>query len=381
MTPRTLTPLIAAIIVATAFAGCADQGGPAKDANTDSATSYKDMGFDGTTWPDLHGAKVTILDHGAFDYAFGPAKAAFENLTNGTVEHIAADDAGSALQRAMREKGRPSFDVIYGIDNVLMKKAIDEGVFEPYKPTLADRVPSQYAFVPDWHATPVDHGYIGVNVDPRANLSITTLDDVRAHADSFVTEDPRTSTPGLGFLVSTVATYGEDGDYTWKNYWMDLFDGGVLVTAGWTEAYVQHFTGGYGRWEEGFAGERAIVTSYTTSPAYELFYESDVENLNVLAPKATFHQIQTMGIAKGTKNLAAAQAWIEFTLTDAFQGLAAEYNAIYPVVDGVDVSGVYGGKDPAPGSFEDAGYTYAQLGSNVERWITEWVDLYERHRS
>ncbi len=370
---------LAAIVVAAALAGCAETSMPAK--TNDAARSYASLGFDGTTWPDLHGAKVIILDHGAFDYAFGPAKAAFENLTNGTVEHIAEADAGSALQRAIREKGRPSFDVIYGIDNILMSRAIAEGIFEVYEPELKGRIQSQYRFLPGWQATPVDHGYIAVNVDPRAGLAITTLDDVREHADKFVTQDPRTSTPGLGFLVATVATYGEDDAYDYIDYWNDLFAKGVLVTAGWTEAYVQHFTGGYGRYEDGFTGERPIVTSYTTSPAYELYYGSDVTNVNVLAPNATFHQIQTMGIAAGTTNRAAAQAWIEFTLTDAFQKIAAEYNAIYPVVASVDTSPVYGGNDPAPGTFVDTGFTHAELGANVERWIRAWVDAYERSRS
>ncbi len=347
-------------------------------------TTYAEMGFDGEFWPDLHGAKVVVLDHGAFDYAFGPAKEAFEALTNGTVEHVAAQDAGDALNRAIREKARPSFDVVYGVDNALLWKAVQEGAFQPYKPLLADRINASYVFFDvegPWHATPVDHGYIAVNVDPRANLTVADLYDLRAHAGEFVTEDPRTSTPGLGFLLATIATFPErPGLYDWKDYWADLLEGGARVTADWTTAYTQHFTGGYGRYEEGFAGVRPIVTSYTTSPAYEVFYGSELLNQNLLADGSTFHQIQTMGIAANTRNLAAAQAWVEFTLTDAFQDLAAEYNAIYPVVDGRDVSTVYGGLDPAPGTFAPADFTYEELGQNLEGWIEEWVAVYEAAR-
>lgn len=371
-------PALAALLLAAlALAGCtgAPQGlglGP----------SYASLGFDGTTWPDLHGAKVRVLAYDAFAYAFGDAEARFENLTNGTVELLTAPDAGGVLERAVREKGDPSFDVLYGIDNVLHAKAVREGVFQPYRPLLAAGIEPAYLFTTGGLTTPVNHGYIGVNVDPRANLTVRTLDDLKAHAGKFVTEDPRTSTPGLGFLLATIATYGEAGPgHDYLDYWGELFRGGVLVTPTWTEAYAARFTGGYGQFEEGAKVDKPLVTSYTTSPAYEVFYGGEVLNHNLLAPKATFHQIQTMGIAKGAENLAAAQAWMEFALTPDFQELAAAKEAIYPVVEGVGVEAVFQGLDPAPGTFEDTGFSAAHLGANVERWLREWTDAYERARA
>lgn len=321
---------------------------------------------------------LTILDHGAFG-AFDDAKARFEELTGAKVEHIEADDSGSALNRAAREKGDPSFDVIYGIDNVLWTKAVEEGVFHAYEPALATRIDPAYVFFEGtWWATPVDHGYIGVNWDPvKLGANITSLDDVKAHAGQFVTQDPRTSTPGLGFLLATIATYGETG---WKDYWTDLFEGGVLVTSGWTEAYEQHFSAGYGA-DYGGAADKAIVTSYTESPAYEAFFGRPADALArpLVAPQSTFHQIQTMGIAKGTKELLAAQAWIEFTLTEDFQKLAAPGNAVYPVVSTVSTDDTYGDVDPAPGSFEPAQLDPATIGANLERWLREWTALCEAH--
>lgn len=365
------------VLVILLLAGCASDPPPATNADTQART-YRGMGFDGETWPRLDGITLTILDHGAFG-AFEDAKKRFENLTGATVEHVEADDSGSALNRAVREKGDPSFDVIYAVDNILWTKAVEEGVFEPYEPLLAARIDPAYLFFNGtWHATPVDHGYIAVNVDEaRLNTSVATLADLRAHAGSFVTEDPRTSTPGLGFLLATIATYGEDG---WRSYWVDLFVGGLLVTSGWTEAYEQHFSGGYGV-DYGGLGDKAIVTSYTTSPAYERFFGRSEDALAsvITAPNATFHQIETMGIAKGTPDLAAAQAWIEFSLSDEFQSLAAPGNAVYPVVRGASVNETFGGVDPAPGTFEPAHLDASTIGANLERWLREWTDLCEEH--
>lgn len=367
---RLTLPLTA--MAALLLAGCsmpAPAGG--------ESPSYREMGFDGTTWPRLDGVTLTILDHGAFG-AFDEAARLFENKTGAKVVHVEADDSGSALRRAALEKGDPTFDVLYGVDNILWTKALAEGVFTPYEPLLADRIDPAYRFADTWHATPVDHGYIGVNVDEaKLGANVTTLDDLRAHADQFVTPDPRTSTPGLGFLLATIATYGEEG---WEAYWTDLFEGGVLVTSGWTEAYEQHFSAGYGV-DYGGLGDKAIVTSYTSSPAYEASFGRPTEALAtpLVAPNSTFHQVETMGIANGTRNLAAAQAWIEFALTDELQSLMAPGNAVYPVVKGIETDATYGAHDPEPGTFAPAALDAQTLGANLERWLGEWTELCERN--
>jgi thiamine transport system substrate-binding protein len=374
MAPRAV---LALALLTAALAGCTGAPQPASLPGE----GYQAMGFDGTTWPDLQGAKVTVLGYGAAAYVFGELEGPFRNLTNGTLELVTADDGGDVLQRAIREKGNPTFDVLYGIDNVLLGKALKEGVFEPYCPLLKHRIQPGLRFVPDCAATPVNHGYIAVNVDASSGLQVRTLDDVKANARTFVTQDPRTSTPGLGFLISTVATYGEDDAYDYQDYWRDLLQGGAMVTSGWTEAYAGQFTGGYGKWEEGFAGTKALVTSYTTSPAYEVYYGAEQLNGVVLAPNSTFHQVQTVGIAKGARNLAAAQAFVEFALTEHFQGKAASHEAIYPAAMGVGVAEVFGGKDPAPGTFQPAPTTFRDLDAKVEGWIRGWTDVYERARA
>lgn len=366
------------LALALLLAGCASPERPPTSTPEERASSYPAMGFDGATWPRLDGQTVTILDHGAFG-AFEEAAKRFENKTGAKVVHVEADDSGSALNLAAREKGDPTFDVVYAIDNVLWTKALAEGIFEPYTPLLSRDIDPAYVFFDatgPWPATPVDHGYVAVNVDAaKLGAKLTSLDELPARAAQFATPDPRTSTPGLGFLLATIATYGEPG---WQGYWRALLANGTLVTSGWTEAYEQHFSGGYGVGYGGL-GDRAIVTSYTSSPAYEAYFGRAPEDLSALitAPNATFHQIQTMGIAKGAKNLAAAQAWIEFTLTPEFQELSAPGNAVYPVVKGVPVEATYGGHDPAPGTFEPAPFTAEEIGANLERWLREWTDLCE----
>lgn len=380
--------LVASLLtLAAALPGCL--GPPAEPAH--GADSYRARGFDGTTWPRLDGETVTVLAYESFAAAFGDLAEAFHNLTGANAVLVTEADSGRVLERAVREKGDPTFDVVYGVDNVLFGKAERAGLFDAYEPVLASRVDPALAFAPGWTATPVTHGYVAVNVDPRAGLAIEDLDDVREHAGAFVTEDPRASTPGLGFLLATIATYGDsaagiagvdgDAEYEWNDYWTDLLEAGALVAPDWTAAYVGRFSGGYGQFEDGARTDKALVTSYSTSPAYEAFYGYETLNDVVLAPKSTFHQVQVMGVAAGADHAVAAQAFIEFALTDAFQGAVAEGEAVYPVARGVSTDDVYAGKDPAPGSFADSGLTYVEIDANVERWLREWTDLYERSRA
>lgn len=383
--------LLAAILLGVVTAGCNAPAIPDDDVGRDE--SYQDLGYAGSdptgrdpgAWPDLAGRTLRIVDHGAFA-AFGTAAGLFANLTGAKVEHIEADGAGGALNRILLEGGSPSADVIYGLDNLLLARADEAGVLQPYTPLLADRVPAHLVFFGAsgaWPATPVDHGYIGVNWDPRhdalGGANLTSLDDVRDHAGQFVTNDPNLDTPGLGFLLATIATYGEDG---WQAYWEDLFEGGVLVTTDWAGAYEQHFSAGYGADPAfGGLGDKPIVVSYTESPAYEAFYGRPAYTLAkpLLAPESTFRQVQTMAILKGASDRAVAEAWIEFTLTDAFQELAAPSNGVYPVVASVDTNATYGDIDPEPGTFTTAQVSYRDIGANLERWLSEWRQLCERH--
>jgi len=81
-----------------------------------------------------------------------------------------------------------------------------------------------------------------------------------------VVQSPETSSPGLAFLLATIATFGEEGDYPWQSFWLDLVAKDVLVTAGWEDAYYGSFSGGSG------GGDRPIVVSYASSPPAEVIF-------------------------------------------------------------------------------------------------------------
>jgi thiamine transport system substrate-binding protein len=133
--------------------------------------------------------------------------------------------------------------------------------------------------------------------------------------ESLVVENPATSSPGLAFLISTIAYFGEDDDYDYLDFWADMKANGVLVKDGWSDAYYTDFTM--------YGGDRPLVVSYATSPAAEfLFSEEPVESPptgNILIDNATFTQIEGIGILKGTNSKTLAKKFIDFALGTRFQ--------------------------------------------------------------
>ncbi len=393
---------VALVLVAvTALAGCSGTF----TTRQDPVKSYVEEGFagdvvgeDAEKWPDFNGTTITILDNGAFSYGCPPAAEQFEKLTGVKVTCENGGDAGTAIGKLKADAGSGTYDVLYGADNAMLWKA--EPYLVPYTPVNGVRVPQSALFWGDapgklWPATPVDQGYVGINWDTSAydppgeagassSPLATPIDDlfaVRDNAHQFVTQCPSQSSPGLAFMLITISRFGEERNvgYDWHEYWTALYANGVLVTKDWSTAYEGHFSRGYGV-AYGGAADRAIVNSYTESPAYEVFADSfpaGTQAQVLLEPKSTFHQIQTMGIVKGTKHLAAAQAFLEYALTDHFQNLAAPADAVYPIVNGIDVRSTYGGLDPTPGSFTtaNADLPYERIVNNLDRWYAEWSEL------
>lgn len=397
--------LAAAVLLVITLAGCTNPfANPPTPGNYSELAGYArdTTGRNATAWPDLADAKITLLDQGAFG-GFDDAAAQFKTLTGITVKKENGHDTLDALKTLQRAKHSGKYDVVYGIDNMVYYVAARGGDLTAYKPHLADRIDPKFLFFGNvgndtWYATPVDHGYIGINVDTNAtglNETVDTLARVQRWADKVVTEDPAVSSPGLGFLLVTVDKYGENPTYStalydWKAYWTDLFkgpdrnldkksDGCILVAKDWTEAYTQHFSAA-GSWvDEGALRDKPIVVSYTESPAYEVSGGMLASNVAkpIFANGTTYHQIQTSAIANGTKNLMAAQAWVEFTLTDEFQKLAAPKDGVYPVVASVSVNGTYKGLDPAPGSFRSVEMPAKYVADNLDRWQKAWRALYQ----
>jgi len=265
------------------------------------------------------GNEVVLMTHDSFSVSKGVA-AAFEKETGATLRILKAGDAGAALNQAILSKKNPMADVFFGVDNTFLSRAIREDLFAAYDSPLLARIPEALQLDRQNRLLPVDFGDVCLNYD-RAWFSRRNTPPPESLADLAqspyagltVVQNPATSSPGLAFLLATVAAFGENG---YQEYWRQLQQNNVLVTDGWKEAYWGHFTAAS-------SGNRPIVVSYATSPPAEVHFSekklAEAPTAAVTAPGTCFRQIEFVGILAGTQNRLLAEKLIDFMLSKQFQ--------------------------------------------------------------
>ncbi|HEX7133412.1 MAG TPA: thiamine ABC transporter substrate-binding protein, partial [Iamia sp.] len=195
-----------------------------------------------------------------------------------------------------------------------------------------------------------------------------TLDDLTdpAFADAFVTENPETSSPGLAFLLATIAEYGPDG---WQDYWTDLRDNGVEVVAGWEEAY-------NGSFEAGAEGaDRSIVTSYASSPVADVVYSDpprDEPAIGVVAD-ACFRQVELAGVLRGTDEPEAAARLVDFLLSPTFQEDIPLNMFVTPVNETAELPPEYTAHSTEIA--EPLTLTPAEIEAGRDTWTERWTEI------
>ena len=322
------------------------------------------------------GQTLTLVTHDSFAIS-DAVIAAFEAQTGATVQILEAGDAGAALNKSILAKGAPLGDVQFGVDNTFLSRALAEDIFEPYAPAKLEQIPDELKLDPEQRLIPIDYGYVNINYDKAAlaELGLEAPTDLRELTEpqwrgQFVVENPATSSPGLAFLLATINYFGDEGDYTWRDFWRDLRNNDVVVTSGWEEAY-------YGEFSGGGDGTRPLVVSYATSPAAAVIFSEtpldDAPTGNVLPPGGTFRQIEFAGILHGTQNRELAEAWMDFMLSETFQNDIAGHMFVYPVLPGATTPPEFAEYADVPE--QPADLDPQTIAANRDNWIETWTDI------
>jgi thiamine transport system substrate-binding protein len=305
--------------------------------------------------------------------------AQFEDAHNVTVQFLQAGDAGTMLNQAILSRDNPQADVLYGVDNTFLSRALETGIFTPYQAENLDHIPQAMHLDPEYRAIPVTYGDVCLNYDKayveENDMPIPeSLRDLTqpVYEGLLVVENPASSSPGLAFLIATIGVFDEAGDCTYLDFWQDLRDNDVLVVDGWDTAYYTEFSGGaYGE------GVRPLVVSYATSPAAEVYFSegalSEPPTGAVTAPNTCFRQIEFAGILKGTQQQALAEAFIEFLLSDTFQNDIPLQMWVFPASSSAELPQVF--KDFALEAEDPVEVPYAAIEQNREQWIEAWTDV------
>ena len=320
---RSAIAATAVLISATAVAGCGSD-------NHDPAASDH---------------KVVLVTHDSFDL---PKKllASFEKRTGIDVVPTSSGDAGELASKLQLTKDDPLGDAAYGVDTTFQAAVSDAGVV-------------------DGDLTPIDTGYVCVNVDDawfsaHHQAPPTGLDDLvkPAYKDLFVAPGATTSSPGMSFLLATIGTYG-DG---WQTYWKQLMANGAKVDGGWTQAFDKDYSAS--------GGDRPIVVSYNTDPSYGVKHGHPTTHALL---NTCFEDTEYAGVLDGAKNPTDARKVVDWLTSAEVQKALPGSMYVYPVRKGTPLPADW--KKYAPVPSKPVRVPAEEIASNRRGWTTAWTDI------
>ena len=286
--------------------------------------------------------EVIVYTYDSFVSEWGPGpeiEEKFEAATGYDLTWVDCGDGVQVLSRALLEKDDVQADVILGLDNNISGKARDAKILEAYKPAEAENlIPSDVIsqLGGDWLLTPYDYSHFAMIYDTQSDVPCpTSLEDLTnpLYEKKIILMDPRTSTPGLGFVAWTVAVYGDKV----LDYWKALKPNILTMAPGWSS--------GYGLFKQ---GEAPLVISYTTSPASHVEYDNTDRYIAAIFDQGHTMQVEGAGLLKNAPNKKGAQAFLDFLISDDAQSVIPLTQWMNPANKNVDLPESYKVAAPIP---------------------------------
>lgn len=262
---------------------------------------------------------LTVYTYDSFSGDYGPGKnikAAFEKTCDCELTWVALGDGVAMLNRLKLEGKATTADVVLGLDTNLTAEAKSLGIFGKHG------IDVKRAIVPGgWNDDtflPYDYGHFAVvyNTEKMPNPPKSLDELVNGDASQkIILEDPRASTPGLGFLLWMKTVYGDKA----ANAWTKLKPRILTTAPSWDAAYAL-FT----------KGEAPMVFSYVTSPAYHMVVDKTEKYQAADFAEGHYLQIEVAGLIEASKHHALAEKFMDFILTPDFQNEIPQNNWMMP---------------------------------------------------
>ncbi|MCR4742742.1 MAG: thiamine ABC transporter substrate-binding protein [Treponema sp.] len=284
--------------------------------------------------------EVIVYSYDSFVSEWGPGpeiEEKFEAATGYDLVYVNCGEGLNVLNRALLEKDNVQADIILGLDNNISEKAISQNILLPYKPKNADKIIAKNVreqLSSNWSLTPYDYSHFAFIYDTESDVpGPKCLEDLTSpvYEKKIILMDPRTSTPGLGFVNWTLAAYGDKV----LDYWKALKPNILTMAPSWST--------GYGLFKK---GEAPLVISYTTSAASHIEYDNVHKYIAVLFEDGHAVQVEGAGILKGAPNIEGAKAFMDFLISTDAQSTIPLTQWMNPVNPNVDLPESY--KEAAP---------------------------------
>jgi thiamine transport system substrate-binding protein len=323
----------------------------------DTADSNEQQGLDEVT--------LTLVTHDSFAISEGVFES-FQAETGITVEILTSGDVGSLVTQTILSANNPVGDVVYGVDNTFMQRLLNSSALEAYETPALANIPDQFELDPTHKLTPIDYGDVCINYwkDALEGPAPTSLMELLSddYKSSLVVQNPETSSPGMAFLLATIA-----GTPDWEDFWRQLRTNDVTVTNGWEAAYYGDFIAG--------GGTRPLVVSYASSPVAEVIYADPPvgEPPTGVLLDSCFRQVEFAGVLAGTPHSGAARKLIDFLLSDTFQNEIPMNMFMYPVSTTSELPTEFVQHSEITES--PLSLPPAEIEANRQNWTERWVEI------
>src|SRR5262249_22731248 len=111
-----------------------------------------------------NGETIRLVTHDSFAVSQDVLDA-FTARTGIKVEILHGGDAGAVVNQAILTKDNPVGDVLFGVDNTFLTRALQAGIFERYASPALDTVSASLRLDPKSRVTPIDYGDVCINYD------------------------------------------------------------------------------------------------------------------------------------------------------------------------------------------------------------------------
>jgi thiamine transport system substrate-binding protein len=313
----------------------------------------------------------------------------YSGISEESIQLVRLSDANEIVARLLAEKDRPQADVIIGIDNTLIHliENISE-VIEPYTPSNIDQIDPNLIqnLDPEKYLIPYDFGIISlyyqnqiINASTHSELSNLTLDNLLTSEllSKLIVENPKFSSPGLGFLLWTIAVYGDPEiqfngllENDWRDWWKEAKDS-VTVTKSWGDAFNIFFTPAEGK---------PIMVSYGTSPAYSYCQWQDDTTSAVVTHENNnanaWLQIEGIGLVNNAPQPTNGKQFIDWFLGEEVQTELPEHQWMYPANEKAILSECFNHSVISP----EEVYRLNDLitPTLLKEYLTYWQDEWEK---
>src|SRR5574339_633814 len=90
---------------------------------------------------------LTVMTHDSFAISEAVVKS-FEEANDAKLVFLPSGDAGAVLNKAILTKDAPLADVLFGVDNTFLSRALQGDIFEPYQSSALSGIPDEFKLDP-----------------------------------------------------------------------------------------------------------------------------------------------------------------------------------------------------------------------------------------